>query len=289
MSLSPVRSAERELRVIASGIDHPECVTWFEDRLYCGTESGSVLEINPRDGATSLVGSTGGFILGLTVSSAAECIVCDYGRHEVLQMDLGGATRVLARSAGDRPLVMPNYPLILPKGNILVSDSGTRWGSDDGFLFQIDPKTLESSVVATDCSRFPNGLVLAPDARSVYLVESRLPGVVQYQLIDGLPVNRRVVVDLPRTVPDGLAFDTAGNLYISCWRPDRVYRLKPDGVLEVFLDDFTAEHLNSPTNICFGGMNFRTLFLAGLCGWAITAIDMDIPGIPHGPGKRQAS
>ena len=286
--MSPIRSAELELRVVASGIDHPECVTWFEERLYCGTESGSVLEINPRDGAVSVVGNTGGFVLGLTVSSAAQCIVCDSGRHEVLLMGLDGDTKLLARRAGHRPLVMPNYPLILPGGDILVSDSGSRWGSDDGFLFRIDPRTLESSVVAADCTRFPNGLVLAPDARSIYLVESRLPGVVQYQLVDGLPVERRVVVELPRTVPDGLAFDTAGNLYISCWRPDRVYRLKADGLLEVFLDDFTAEYLNSPTNICFGGKDYRTLFLAGLCGWAINAIDMEIPGIPHGPGKRQA-
>lgn len=286
--MSPSRSAELELRTVASGIDHPECVTWFEDRLYCGTESGSVLQINPRDGAISVVGNTGGFVLGLTVSSAAQCIVCDYGRHEVLLMGLDGDTKVLARNAGDRPLEMPNYPLILPGGDILVSESGTRWGSDDGFLFRIDPRTLETSVVAADCARFPNGLVLAPDARSIYLVESRLPGVVQYQLVDGLPAERRVVVELPRTVPDGLAFDTAGNLYISCWRPDRVYRLEPDGSLEVFLDDFTAEYLNSPTNICFGGENYRTLFVAGLCGWAINAIDMEIPGIPHGPGKRQA-
>ena len=32
------------------------------------------------------------------------------------------------------------------------------------------------------------------------------------------------LVDLPKTVPDGLAFDIENNLYISCYRPDIIYR-----------------------------------------------------------------
>ena len=71
---------------------------------------------------------------------------------------------------------------------------------------------------------------------------------------------------------------SAGVLYIACWRPDRVYRLHPDGSVDIYLDDPTAEYMNSPTNACFGGPDGRRLYLSGLCGWSITQIDVETPG-----------
>jgi gluconolactonase len=85
---------------------------------------------------------------------------------------------------------------------------------------------------------------------------------------------------LPGTVPDGLAFAADGTLYIGCCRPDRVYRLAPDGTLEIYLDDFTGEFMTTPTNLAFGGDDLRTLFLAGLAGWSVNAVDVEVAGHP---------
>jgi gluconolactonase len=49
------------------------------------------------------------------------------------------------------------------------------------------------------------------------------------------------VVELDRVVPDGLAFDVEGGLWISYWQPNRVYRLDPDAELETVLDDWTCD------------------------------------------------
>jgi gluconolactonase len=35
-------------------------------------------------------------------------------------------------------------------------------------------------------------------------------------------------VDELERVPDGLAFDAAGNLYIACYEPSRIYRVSPE-------------------------------------------------------------
>ena len=81
-------------------------------------------------------------------------------------------------------------------------------------------------------------------------------------------------------MPDGLAFDSEGALYIGCYRPDRVYRLSPSGTLEVYLDDFTGEFMTTPTNLAFGGPDLRTLYLAALAGWSVNAIETEVAGHP---------
>jgi sugar lactone lactonase YvrE len=62
--------------------------------------------------------------------------------------------------------------------------------------------------------------------------------------------------------------DTTGVLHCLL-ADDRVYRLHPGGTVDVYLDDPTAEYMNSPTNVCFGGRDGRRLYVAGLCGWSI--------------------
>ena len=89
---------------------------------------------------------------------------------------------------------------------------------------------------------------------------------------------------MPGTVPDGLAFDRNGRLYIGCYRPGRIYTLDPDGVLAVIRDDFQGTDLAAPTNLAFGGADGRNLFVASLGRWHIARIRVDVPGATlHSP------
>ena len=47
---------------------------------------------------------------------------------------------------------------------------------------------------------------------------------------DGSAGERSVVIELPRRVPDGIAFDAEGSLYISLYNPNIIYRLTPRGL-----------------------------------------------------------
>ena len=73
---------------------------------------------------------------------------------------------------------------------------------------------------------------------------------------------------------------TEGNLYISCYRPDRIYRLTPSGQLDVLAEDYEGTAIAAPTNIAFCGQN-RDLFLgANLGRWHITHYDLGKIGMP---------
>ena len=86
---------------------------------------------------------------------------------------------------------------------------------------------------------------------------------------------------LPDHMPDGVQFDEDDVLHITMYTPDRIYRMLPDGHLQLLVDDPTHETISSPTNIVFGGADRRLLLMACLGaladqrGWRV-----ETPGIP---------
>lgn len=278
--MTAVRDAERELVTVARDVDHPECVAWHAGRLWCGTEAGELLRIEP-DGTATVAAETGGFLLGLCFDGDGRCLACDAGHGRLLRIEPFGDVELVADSVEGRPLRQPNFPAFAPDGTLWVSDSGSGWAADDGSLVAFPPGGRPARA-GEGSNRFPNGLAVSADGSRLYVVESRLPGVVAYAIgPKGVAGPREVLLELPAgTVPDGLALDVDGHLYISCWRPDRVYRLSPADGLAVFLDDPTGEYLTTPTNVCFGGEDRSTLFLASLGGREIRALPAGIAGLP---------
>jgi sugar lactone lactonase YvrE len=276
---TPLRDATRDVRAVAVGIDHPEGVAWHDGHVYCGTEGGELLRIDPASGSVEVASRPGGFLLGLAFDGAGHCVVCDAAAGRLVRVAPDGSSETLLDSVGGRKLVSPNFPAFASDGTLWVTESGSSWTSDDGYLFRVGPGG-EAEIADEACRRFPNGLALAPDESRLYVVESRWPGVSSYPLRDGILGEREETLPLPLTVPDGLAFDAGGALFIGCCRPDRVYRLSSSGALEIYLDDFTGEFMTTPTNLAFGGDGLRTLFLAGLAGWSVNAIETEVAGHP---------
>src|SRR3546814_18021581 len=86
---------------------------------------------------------------------------------------------------------------------------------------------------------------------------------------EGSAGERDVYVTLPKTCPDGLAFDRDDNLYISCYAPNAVFQVNTRRDVQLVVDDWEAHTLSNPTNIAFGGDDFRQLFVANLGRWQI--------------------
>ena len=69
------------------------------------------------------------------------------------------------------------------------------------------------------------------------------------------------MVELPRNVPDGVAIDIEGNVYISLYNPNIIYRFDMVSKnLTTLYEDWEQLILIAPTNIAFGGADMKTLF-----------------------------
>lgn len=118
---------------------------------------------------------------------------------------------------------------------------------------------------------FPNGCAVAPDQSCLYAVES-IPGrIIEIPIrADGSAGPRRVLLELPGTVPDGVAVERDGSLVIACYRPDVIYRACPDGRVEVLAEDPEGTVLAAPTNVVFTGERLDQWVVPNLGRWHLT-------------------
>jgi gluconolactonase len=262
--------------------DHPEAVAWGPDGYaYAGGEAGQLYRYSLQGGELQEVARVpGGFLLGLAHDGQANTYACDERLGCVHKITPDGRITIYSNGNAEQKMRIPNYPAFDDGGNLYVSDSGT-WGGRDSFIWKIAPGGEEAKIWDRQANGFTNGICLSADGRSLYVVESSPPLISKIAINpDGSAGERRVLVELPRQVPDGVALDTDGSLYISLYNPNIIYRLTAAGELITLYDDWEQLKLIAPTNIAFGGPDMKTLIIASLCGLAVHTAPVAVAGLP---------
>jgi len=277
---APILSAEK-ISEFVHGLDHPEGIAWGMDGfIYAGSEAGEVYRIDPDNPVAKAFASTGGFLLGLALDGAHNVYACDSKHAVVHYITPAGRVTTYCAGAPREPFMLPNYPVFDNRGYLFVSDSG-HWHEDNGKIFRISPGG-NAEVWCRDLCEFPNGLCLDADETFLYVAMSvNPPRVSRVEILrDGRAGVSETIIEMPGTVPDGLAFDKDKNLYISCYRPDAIYRLTPRGELQVVAEDYEGTRIAAPTNIAFCGRDREILLSSNIGRWHLTRYELGIPGMP---------
>ena len=273
----PLVPVER-IELVWRGIDHAEGLAIDGDGMvWAGGEDGQVYR-GWLDGEPREVARLPGRTLGFALDADGNAYCATIAEPGVFRITPEGHVSLVSAGAPDRPAVEPNHLAFLPSATLVFSDSGA-WGEDDGCIFAVTPDGA-SRVADTSTSRFPNGLAVWNDGRTLAVVESSLPGISVLSISgDGSLGERRVLVEMPGTVPDGLAVDARGRLLVSCWAPDAVFVLEPDGELRLLAHDPLRYVLHEPTNIAFvPGTN--TLVTANYGERFLSVLEHDAEGAP---------
>ena len=269
---------ELNLRALDHDMDHPEGVAVAPDgSVHAGGEAGQIYRVDLQADSCEIIACTGGFVTGLAHDAAGNIYACDVGNQAVMRVTPAGETGVYAQGNDEQAMRVPNYPAFDRQGNLFVSDSGA-WAQEDGFVWRIRPGGL-CEVWDRQARGFTNGLCLAPDDEALIVVESSPPCIARIPIrSDGSAGQREVLIELPRTVPDGVAFDSEGRLYISVYTPSIIYRLNRDGSLVTLYEEWERFLLDSATNIAFAGPDMKTLLVANLDGRKLLRAPVEVPG-----------
>jgi gluconolactonase len=269
-----------EVRNFATGLDHPECVAVARDgTLYAGGEAGQVYRISADGKRVEVLANTGGFCLGITLDRQGNIYVCDCGRRALLKVRQNGEVTVIADSAGGKRFVNPNFSVFDSKGNLYFSDSG-EWKQANGVIYRLGADgNLE--LFAPGPFHFANGLALDAAESYLYVVESNLDRVVRMEIkAEGAAGAPQVYAEGMARVPDGLAFDAEGNLYVTTYASNCIYRVSPDRSVKLLCQDVENLFLCQATNCAFGGPGFDQLYVGNLGRDHISVLDLKIKGQP---------
>jgi sugar lactone lactonase YvrE len=279
----------KDVQTIGSGIVRPEGVMALSDgTLYTADGRGHCARIR-RTGKTDLFGNVGGLPNGICVDAQGACIVANLGNGQVQRLFSDGRHEVLAEEADGQRIRTPNFPLVDSRGRIWVSNSTARSDVDealrhpapDGGIVLLEKG---SARIVADRIYFANGLAMDDEERHLYVAETLLRRILRFRIDwDGSLSGREVYgpwVLAPQGFPDGIAFDEAGNLWITFPVWNAVGFLTRQRELEVALEDPERRVLKTPSNICFGWEERRTAFIGSLDGTAVPYFRVPYPGAP---------
>lgn len=226
-------------------------------------------------------------------------LVCDASQHAVLHLSADGKMLPHASQVCDgKPLRGPNdLSLDTAHGGFYFTDPG---GSSDtepiGTVHYVDGKGVTHLIDSG--LAFPNGIILTPDGKTLYVGESKKNRVLVYDVLSpGKVGERRVLADLPKkdeslgqvdNQPDGMCLDAAGNIYVAHYGMQQVQVLSPAGKL---LARYPGGNLTT-SNVAFGGPKMDQLFVTGALGneqaakGGLFRLDLGVPGLVILPAKK---
>jgi gluconolactonase len=200
-------------------------------------------------------------------------LVCDASQHAVLRLSADGTRLDPASTECDgTPLRGPNdLTLDMQGGGFYFSDPGGS-GSENpiGTVHYVDRQGKTHKCAGG--LAFPNGIVLVPDGKKLYLAESQHNRVLVYDVTaPGKLANQKVFANLPTknaaagqidNQPDGMCLDADGNLYVAHYGMKQVQVLSPNGKL---LASYPGGNVTT-SNVAFGGPKLDQLFVTGGLG-----------------------
>lgn len=204
--------------------------------------------------------------------------VTDEGHRAILRVDPGGIASRWVDTFEGEPLNGPNDLCFDADGSCFFTDP---WGSS----LENPVGAVYGRAAAGDLHRidsgmgFPNGIVVRGER--LYVAETLRSCVWVYDIVGGgEAVDRRLfcrqppVPDAPVSGPDGMAFDSEGNLLVTHFGSGHVFVYDTAGA-EV---DRIPCGGTSPTNVCFGGPDHATLFITVDDTGEIVAVDWGVRG-----------
>jgi gluconolactonase len=281
-------SAE-QIQFVGRDLSRPECVIAEPDgTLWVSDNRASVTRIDP-DGAQERLGAAGGVANGLAMDRQGRIYVADIDGERVYRLLRDGRHEVVLDAFEGGRLGAVNFVYLDSLDRLWVTVStrtqprklAVERPIPDGYILVVDgdgPRKVADGLC------FTNEIRIDAEGRFVYIAETAR-GHVSRQAIhpDGSLGPREVYGPSP-VAPgariDGIAFDSAGNLWVTEITRNGLVVITPEGTAHKVFEDPAGLTLNFPTSIAFGGPDRRTAYIGSLNMDRLACFEAPVPGEP---------
>lgn len=260
---------------------------------------------------------------GLAFTRNGEFLISNFGTDCLEVMSRDGTSRVMAARIDGQPIGKVNFVLRDSRNRIWITVStrlenwmhALRADLADGYVARYEHGEVH---IVADGFRFTNEIRFDANEEFLYVVETTGGCITRLRIDDKGDVAEREVFG-PSSLgtgawPDGIAFDSYGNLWGTLVYSDKLFVLTPQGDLRILLDegdphrvealeqafrrnDVTADVLFATgrglapwmASVTFGGCDLQTVYIGSLKGTRIPYFRAPVPGLPMVHWSEQAT
>jgi gluconolactonase len=262
-------------------------LVYFSDIAIEAKKPGRIMKFDPATGKTTVHVADSGQSNGLLFDSKGRLLAAcgaNIGLRGLCEVTADGRMKVIVDKDEGQRFNSPNDLVIHPSGRIYMSDpryvGKESLELDHMSVYRVDS---DGSVHrATTDIRKPNGVILSPDAKTLYVAETDngttglepagSPAKPPRMTLNAFPIKddgslgaKKVLIDFGQgTGTDGMTTDTAGRIYCAIRKDERhgIVVFSPEGKELVYVP---TEPL--PTNCTFGtGAESKTLYVTAGTG-----------------------
>lgn len=238
--------------------------------LFSDGPNDRIMQLAP-DGKLTEFRKPCGRVNGMTMDGQGRLVVCqssgEGGKRRVARFELDGRETVLAEKFDGKRFIAPNDVCLDADGRIFFTDPyygpPAEKSQPTSGVYRIDPDGRVTRVL--DDLLKPNGIVITPDNRLVYISDRGTQTLHRYELqSDGSLKPAGIVYDFsPDRGVDGMRLDVEGNIYAAAGQDKTtgLFVVSPEGKLLLHhpLPEFSA-------NVVFGGADRRDLYITATTG-----------------------
>jgi gluconolactonase len=200
----------------------------------------------------------------------------------VLMMNNAGQLmKTLASEYNGKPFNGPNDLIADDKGGVYFTDPVyfAEPSQDKVAVYYIDSTGTVTRII--DDLATPNGIILSPDGKKLYVVDSDNKYVYSWDVAaDGTVSGKLSLAELQTTGgvasgADGMAIDINGNIYVATEKGIQIFSPQGAAITTIVLPE-------TPSNCDFGGNDFKTLYITAhendFSYSNLYSIDLNYPG-----------
>lgn len=319
------------LQYIGHNLQRPECILAERDgTLWSADARGGVVRIAPDSTQEIVTQKRSGFFCqtnseasrylegtlpnGLAFAKNGDFLISNFGTDCLELMSRDGTSRVLADSIDGQPVGKVNFVLRDSKDRIWITVStkvknwmhALRTDLPDGYIARYEGGQFR---IVADGFRFTNEIRFDANEEFLYVVETTGGCISRLRVDEQGNLSEREIFG-PTSLgkgawPDGIAFDSYGNLWGTMVYSDKLFVLTPQGELRILLDEGNTEKVDAlekaflrnhvtedvlfatgqgaapwMASVTFGGPDLQTIYIGSLKGRQIPYFRAPVPGLP---------